>query len=79
MVVYLDDIIVDNKTLQEHIKHLRKVFKELTDNELYIKKKKCSFAQPKASFLGHKIKDDKLMMEGIKVKAIKDWVAHQGI
>lgn len=70
LVVYLDDIVVYSRTLEEHIEHLREVFKVLRENELYIKKEKCSFAKPEVLFLGHKIKDGKLMMEDCKVHAI---------
>ncbi|GKB97085.1 retrovirus-related pol polyprotein from transposon 17.6 [Tanacetum coccineum] len=33
---------------------------------------KCSFAQDEVEFLGHKIKDGGLMMDGTKIKAIQD-------
>ena len=70
MVVYLDDIVIYSNTLKEHVEHLRKVFKILRQNELYVKKKKCSFAKEEVSFLGHRIKDGKLLMDDSKVKAI---------
>ncbi|RVX00707.1 Transposon Tf2-12 polyprotein [Vitis vinifera] len=53
--------------------HLRKVFKILRQNELYVKKEKCSFAKEEVSFLGHRIRDGKLMMDDSKVKAIQEW------
>ncbi|KAI5681851.1 hypothetical protein M9H77_03079 [Catharanthus roseus] len=59
--------------MEEHKEHLRKVFQVLKDNELYIKKEKCSFAQEEVLFLGHKIKGGKLMMEDTKVQAIQRW------
>ncbi|KAK5833777.1 hypothetical protein PVK06_017635 [Gossypium arboreum] len=45
VVVYLDDIVVYSKTLEEHVGHLGEVFQTLRENELYVKKEKCSFAQ----------------------------------
>ena len=44
VVIYLDDIVVYSNMLEEHKQHLREVFKVLRENELYIKKEKCSFA-----------------------------------
>ena len=73
VVVYIDDIVVYSKTLEEHVEHLRIVFQTLRENELYVKKEKCSFAKNEVDFLGHKIKDGKLLMEQSKVKAIQDW------
>ncbi|RVW75466.1 Retrovirus-related Pol polyprotein from transposon 17.6 [Vitis vinifera] len=63
VVVYLDDIVIDSNTLKEHVEHLKKVFKILRQNELYVKKEKCSFAKEEVNFLGHCIKDGKLMMD----------------
>ena len=73
VVVYLDDVVIYSNTLKEHIEHSRKVFKIPRQNELYVKKEKCSFAKEEVSFLGHYIKDSKLMMDGSKVKAIQEW------
>ncbi|RVW50369.1 RNA-directed DNA polymerase-like [Vitis vinifera] len=41
VVVYLDDIVIYSNTLKEHEEHLRKVFKILRQNKLYVKKEKC--------------------------------------
>ncbi|RVW29633.1 Retrovirus-related Pol polyprotein from transposon 17.6 [Vitis vinifera] len=73
VMVYLDDIVIYSNTLKEHVEHLKKVFKILRQNELYVKKEKFSFAKKEVSFLGHRIRDGKLMMDDSKVKAIQEW------
>ena len=45
VVVYLDDIVVYNKSLGEHVEHLQLVFSALKKNSLYVKKEKCEFCQ----------------------------------
>ena len=45
VVIYLDDIMVYSSSLEEHKRHLRLVFERLRENQLYVKKKKCAFAQ----------------------------------
>ncbi|XP_015166051.1 uncharacterized protein [Solanum tuberosum] len=45
VVIYLDDIVVYSNSLDEHVEHLCKVFKVLRDNDLCVKREKCSFAQ----------------------------------
>nr|GEU66337.1 hypothetical protein VITISV_008583 [Tanacetum cinerariifolium] len=73
VVVYLDDIVVYSHTLEEHVSYLKQVFHVLRDNKLYVKLEKCTFSQDEVEFLGHKIKDGRLMMDGAKIKAIQDW------
>ena len=50
VVVYLDDIVIYSNTLEEHVDHLRKVFKLLRQNGLYVKKEKFSFALGEVGF-----------------------------
>ena len=45
VVVYLDDIIVYSFSLEDHIKHLKLVFKKLRQHQLFIKWKRCYFTQ----------------------------------
>ncbi|XP_057754711.1 uncharacterized protein LOC130974013 [Arachis stenosperma] len=73
VVIYLNDIVVYSNTLEEHVEHLRTVFKILRENNLYVKKEKCSFARDEVHFLGHIIKGGTLCMDQGKVKAIKEW------
>ena len=50
VVVYLDDIVIYNTTLVEHKVHLKLVFNKLRQNQLYVKKEKCAFAQTCINF-----------------------------
>ncbi|CAL8996077.1 unnamed protein product [Prunus brigantina] len=63
VVVYIDDIVVYNNSLEKHLEHLHKVFPVLRENRLYVKKEKCSFVQEEIKFLGHKIRGGQLLME----------------
>lgn len=68
--MYLDDIVVYSKTLEEHAQHLSTVFRVLRENSLYVKREKCSFARQE---VGHWIKDGTIRMDEGKVQAIKEW------
>ena len=48
-MVYIDDVIVYSKTIEEHAKHLEEVFKLLDRAGLKIKHSKCLFAQEKVN------------------------------
>ena len=36
--IYHDDIVIYNKSLEEHVRYLQKVLRNLKDNELHVKK-----------------------------------------
>ncbi|KAL9252827.1 Retrovirus-related Pol polyprotein from transposon 17.6-like protein [Drosera capensis] len=73
VVVYFDDIVVYSKALEDHVEHLRQVFQVLRENELYVKREKCSFAQEETTFLGHVVGEGRIMMDKSKVRAIQEW------
>ena len=72
MVVYLDDIVVYSSSLENHLEHLKLVFKRLRQNQLYVKQEKCSFAQESIKFLRHIIEHDDIRMDMDKVRAIQE-------
>jgi hypothetical protein len=53
VLVFMDDILIYSKSMKDHIEHIRLVFQVLKENNLYIKFKKCTFAQQSISYLGH--------------------------
>ena len=55
MVVYFDNIVIYSSTLEDHVVHLEIVLDRLRQNQLYVKKEKCEFAQTEIKFLGHLI------------------------
>ncbi|KAL0546313.1 hypothetical protein IC582_016220 [Cucumis melo] len=59
--------------MEEHRDHLQKVFQKLKENQLYVKREKCSFSQERINFLGHVIECGRIGMEEGKIAAIRDW------
>ncbi|PKI43756.1 hypothetical protein CRG98_035862, partial [Punica granatum] len=53
VVVYLDDIVMYSRSLEDHVEHLRQVFEVLRENSLYVKREKCAFTKREVPFLGH--------------------------
>lgn len=50
--VYLDDIVIHSKTIGEHIKLVKKVFKILEENNLYVNIKKLQLCKSEIKLLG---------------------------
>ncbi|GBG68149.1 hypothetical protein CBR_g2700 [Chara braunii] len=75
VLVYLDDILVYSRTLEEHLRHLRGVLDRLRRRGFYAKLSKCRFAQHKVDFLGHYVSDQGLHMDDAKITAIAEWPA----
>ena len=70
VIVFLDDILIYSKSLDEHCQHLQSVLQTLLDNQLYLKQSKCSFAQPKLEYLGHIISSEGVSTDPSKVQAM---------
>ncbi|GBG86049.1 hypothetical protein CBR_g40950 [Chara braunii] len=75
VLVYLDDILVYSRTLEEHLRHLCDVLDRLRRHGFYAKLSKCRFAQHKVDFLGHYVSEQGLHMDDAKITAIAEWPA----
>ena len=72
VVVYLDDILVFSKSIDEHKRHLRTVLDILRKHSWRVKLKKSFFFQTELRYLGHIISQDGLRVDPDKVSVIKD-------
>ncbi|GBG69036.1 hypothetical protein CBR_g3734 [Chara braunii] len=73
VLVYLNDILVYSRTLEDHLRHLRDVLQRLHKHGFYAKLSKCRFAHRKVDFLGHHVSDQGLHMDDAKITAIAEW------
>jgi len=71
--VYLDDIVVYSKTLEEHVQHVRTILKKLIKHKLVAKMSKCELHKLKISFLGHVVSKDGVETDPEKIKAMAEW------
>jgi hypothetical protein len=75
IVVYFDDILIYNKSFNEHVKHIWQVLDELRKEKLFANLEKCSFCTDHVVFLGFDVSGKGIEVDVSKVKAIKDWPA----
>ena len=73
VVVFIDDILVYSKTLEDHEKHLRIVLQTLKEHRLYAKFSKCELYFNEITFLGHIISIDGIKVDPTKVEAVSKW------
>jgi hypothetical protein len=52
-LVFFDDILIYSSSWTEHLQHVKQVFQLLRDNNLVLKKSKCSFGKSAVTYLGH--------------------------
>ncbi|GAW02686.1 reverse transcriptase-RNase H-integrase [Lentinula edodes] len=71
--VYIDDIIIWSKTVEEHIVNVEKVLLALHLARLYCNPKKCELFTFNIHFLGHSISKDGIAADDKKVDWIMDW------
>jgi len=73
--VFIDDILIYSRTIEEHDEHLRLVLQCLREHKLYGKLSKCSFYQSRIHYLGHVISGEGIAVDPAKVEAIMEWPA----
>jgi hypothetical protein len=54
LLVFLDDILMYNKTWDGHLAHLGKVLDIMKAQSLYAKESKCEFGMRELLYLGHR-------------------------
>jgi hypothetical protein len=65
VVIYFDDILIYNKSMDEHVDHMRAVFNALRDARL--------FCTDRVSFLGYVVTPQGIEVDQAKVEAIHVW------
>ena len=73
VLVYLDDLSVFRKSLEEHEERLLKVLERLKEVGLKLSLDKYQFCQPKVKYVGHIISADGIASDPEKVKAVTNW------
>jgi hypothetical protein len=73
VVIYLDDILIFTRTLEEHCQIVRRVLEKLHSHKLYLKPKKCEFEKESIEYLGLIISHNHIVMDPAKVAGVLEW------
>ncbi|GBG93512.1 hypothetical protein CBR_g72526 [Chara braunii] len=79
VVVYLDDILIFSKFVEEHAQHVEKVLSLLRQHKYKVNLEKCEFGRTKILYLGHEVSAEGIRPEDAKVASIRDWPRPQAV
>ena len=73
VVIYLNDILIFSKDINEHRQITRQVLLILRENKLSLKPEKCEFETQETKYLGMIIGNGQIRMDPNKVNTIETW------
>nr|KYP49382.1 Retrovirus-related Pol polyprotein from transposon 17.6 [Cajanus cajan] len=73
VVVFIDDILVYSRSLEDHREHLKSVLEVLRERQLYAKLSKCEFWLSTVKFFGHVILVEGIAVDPAKVEVVVQW------
>jgi hypothetical protein len=71
--VYIDNILIYTRTLEEQCRISRLVMEWLWKHKLYLRLDKCKFEQTQIEYLGLIISEGQAEMDPVKVAGVADW------
>jgi hypothetical protein len=72
VVVYPDDILIFNRTWEDHMMHIQHVLGTLRHHKLYANLEKCSFGMNKVQYLGYIVDENGVHVDLAKIQVIHD-------
>ena len=72
VLVFFDDILIYNKSWEDHVQHVDKVLQLLEAHQLYAKPSKCFFGVQEVEYLGHIVSHEAVKVDRNKIKEMMD-------
>ena len=79
ILVYLDDILVFSKSVEEHWEHLKITLEQLREAKLFGRIHKCEFLKTRVDYLGYEVSEQGIHASPEKVKAMVNWPKPQTV
>ncbi len=73
IIVFLDDILIYSRTLDEHCQHVRFALQTLRKHNFYAKISKCEFFKKSITYLGHLITERGVQIDPSRTEKVKLW------
>jgi hypothetical protein len=71
VIVYLDDVCVYNRTMEEHLEHLRLVLQRFKEEDLSLRLKQCFFGLHDMKYLGYTVSTRKTSVSTRKSRPLQ--------
>ena len=72
--MYLDDVIIHSRDVEEHIQHVDAILSTLQKAGVSLKLKKCSFFTKEVRYLGHIIRSGSLSVDETSTASLREAV-----
>ena len=79
MLVYLDDLLIFSKDVEEHFDRLQVVFELLRKHGLKLKPSKCHLLKSQVKYLGYIISKEGVSTDPEKIEAVQEWPTPQTV
>jgi hypothetical protein len=73
VIVYLDNVCIYNRILEEHVEHLRLVLQRLKEEGFKLRLKKCLFGLQEMKYLGYTVSARKISVSTKTIEAVVNW------
>jgi hypothetical protein len=72
VLLFFDDILIYNKSWEEHVQHVDMILKLLEEQQLYAEPSKCAFGVLEVKYLGHILSHEGIKVDPNKAKAMME-------
>ena len=73
VLVYMDDILIYSKMVDDQVAHVKAVFEHLVAKNWHVKEKKCALFLQEVEFLGHMVSAEGVKVVVVKIDAVSSW------
>jgi len=74
VVVYLNDIFIFTRTIEEYMRAVWRVLKILVEHKLFLHLEKCKFQKEWIKYLDLVISENKVSIDPIKITRVCEWL-----
>ena len=79
LLLYIDDLMLYSKSVDEHIEVIKEVLTRLFDYKLKLSGEKCQWLKREVTFLGHVVSDKGIVADPEKTAKVRNWPRPQTV